>query len=145
MKARAFLLSILFVASCTLSLHAGDQLQPLHGSCSIAPSTEGDKVQFKVERGTCDGGKHGGCDMNDNSMPLSNFTGFTLADLKNDGAHVDAVIAAEAGKLTCSGTVRDLILNGDFTFTPDRALRGAGGADTPRIIGPLCRCWLFAA
>lgn len=121
MKVRALFLGALFVSACSLSLHADDQLQPLHGSCSIAPSTEGDSVQFKLERGTCDGGKHGGCDMNDSSMPLSNFTSFALANLKSDGAHVDAVIAAEAGKLTCSGTVHDLTLNGDFTFVPDPA------------------------
>ncbi len=117
MKLRALFLSTL-VAGFSLSLYADDPLQPLHGSCSIAPSTEGDRVQFKLERGSCDGGKHG-CNMNDNDMPLSNFTGFTLADLKNDGSHIDAVIAAEAGKLTCSGTVHDLTLSGDFTFVPD--------------------------
>ncbi|MGC1297280.1 MAG: hypothetical protein WA869_19805 [Alloacidobacterium sp.] len=120
MRFRALFLSTVFVSVYALSLHADDQLQPLHGSCSIAPSTEGDRVQFKLERGSCDGGKHG-CDMNDNDMPLTNFTGFTLANLKNDGAHVDAVIAAEAGKLTCSGTVHDLTLSGDFTFVPDPA------------------------
>jgi hypothetical protein len=119
MNARAFFLGTLFVAACSF-LHADDQLQPLHGSCSIAPSTEGDRVQFKLERGSCDGGKHD-CNMNDSDMKLSNFTGFTLADLKNDGAHVDAVIAAEAGKLTCSGTVHILTLSGDFTFVPDPA------------------------
>jgi len=121
MKARALFLGALVVSASTLALRADDQLQPLHGSCSIAPSTESDRVQFKLERGACDGGKHGGCDMNDSSMSLSNFTGFSLAELKNDGAHVDAVIAAEAGKLTCSGTVHDLTLSGDFTFVPDPA------------------------
>ena len=116
MKAHTFLLSTLFIAGCSF-LYADDQLQPLHGTCSIAPSTEGDRVRFKLERSSCDDGKHG-CDMNDNDMKLSNFTGFTLADLKNDGAHVDAVIAAEAGKLTCSGTVHDLTLTRRFHLRP---------------------------
>ncbi|QNI33335.1 hypothetical protein H7849_05075 [Alloacidobacterium dinghuense] len=120
MRTCSVVLSALFVAGCASVLHADDQLQPLHGSCNIAPSTEGDRVQFKLERDSCEGGKHG-CNMNDSDMPLSNFTGFTLADLKNDGTHVDAVIASEAGKLTCSGTVHDLTLNGDFTFVPDPA------------------------
>lgn len=120
MKTRAFLLSTVFVVGCSLSLHADDQFQPLHGTCSIAPSTEGDHVQFKLERGDCGEGKHH-CNTNDSDMPLSNFSGFTLADLKNDGSHVDAVIAAEAGRLTCSGTVHDLTLSGDFTFVPDPA------------------------
>lgn len=120
MKTRAFLLSTVFVVGCSLSLHADDQFQPLHGTCSIAPSTEGDHVQFKLERGDCGEGKHH-CNTNDSNMSLSNFSGFTLADLKNDGAHVDAVIAAEAGRLTCSGTVHDLTLSGDFTFVADPA------------------------
>ncbi|HTZ89639.1 MAG TPA: hypothetical protein VMA71_04820 [Alloacidobacterium sp.] len=120
MKAPTLFLSALLVAACTPCLHADEQLQPLHGSCSIAPSTESDRVQFKLERGSCDGGNHG-CNTNDSDMPLSNFTGFALADLKNDGAHVDAVIAAEAGKLTCSGTAHNLVLSGDFTFVPDPA------------------------
>lgn len=119
MKARVFFLNALLVAGCSL-LYADDQLQPLHGTCSIAPSTEGDHVQFKIERGDCGEGKHH-CNTNNSDMPLSNFSGFTLADLKNDGAHVDALIAAEAGKLTCSGTVHDLTLSGDFTFVPDPA------------------------
>jgi hypothetical protein len=120
MKPRALLLSTLVVACCGLTLYADDQLQSLHGSCSIAPSTEGDRVQFKVEPRPCDGGKHG-CNTNNSDMKLSTFSGFTLADLKNDGAHVEANIAAEAGRLTCSGIVHDLRLNGDFTFVPDPA------------------------
>jgi len=117
-KRTVFLTTILIASS--LSLYADDQLQPLHGHCSIAPSTNGDRVQFKLERGDCGESKHH-CDMNDSDMPLSNFTGFMLTDLKNDGSRVDAAIAAEAGKLTCSGTVRDLTLSGDFTFVPDPA------------------------
>jgi hypothetical protein len=52
-------------------------------------------------------------------MALSAFSGFTLTDLQREGAHLDAVIAAEAGKLTCSGTVHDLTLSGDSTFVPN--------------------------
>jgi hypothetical protein len=119
MKAIHFVLSMALGASC-ISLYGEDQLQPLHGTCSIAPATEPSLVQFKMERSNCDGGGHH-CSTNDNEMSLSNFTGFTLDDLKRDGAHIDATISAEAGKLTCSGTVHDLALHGKSTFTPNPA------------------------
>src|ERR1700759_1030415 len=120
MKTRAFLLSALLIAGCSVVLRGDDRLETLHGTCSVAPSTEGDRVQFKLERGSCGEEKHG-CNMNDSDMKLNNFTGFSLADLKNDGGRGDSVIAAEAGKLTCSGTVHNLTLSGDYTFVPDRA------------------------
>lgn len=118
MKLPTLALSTLLIAGSTIALYADDQFEPLHGSCSIAPSTEADHVQFKLQRGTCENGKHD-CGTSNDWMPISNFTGFTIADLKRDGAHLDAVIAAEAGNITCSGTVRDLALTGDFTFVPD--------------------------
>jgi hypothetical protein len=124
MKPHALFLGALLVAGCSPSLYAAsgfdDQLEPLHGTCSIAPSTQADRVEFRLQRGTCEDGKRH-CDTSNDDMPLSNFTGFTLSDLKRDGSHLDAVIAAEAGKLTCSGTVHDLTLSGDFTFVPDQA------------------------
>jgi hypothetical protein len=118
MKVTALSLGTLLIAGCTATLYA-DQLQPLHGNCSIAPSTQADRVEFRLEQGTCKDGGH--CNTNNDEMPLSNFTGFTLADLKRDGARLDAALVAEAGKLTCSGTVHDLTLSGDFTFVPDQA------------------------
>src|ERR1700744_5423664 len=119
MKPHALFLGALLVAGCSPSLYADDQLQPLHGTCSIAPSTQADRVEFRLQRGTCEDGKRH-CDTSNDDMPLSNFTGFALSDLKRDGSHLGAVIAAEAGKLTCSGTVHALTLSGDFTFVPDQ-------------------------
>jgi hypothetical protein len=118
MKTSTLFLSALLIAGSATLLRADDQLETLHGSCSIAPSTQYDRVRFKLERRSCADGE-GNCNNMNDEMQLSNFTGFTIADLKRDGAHLDAVIAAEAGKLTCSGTVRDLTLTGDFTFVPD--------------------------
>jgi hypothetical protein len=120
MKPSVFLLSSLLFAGCAASLHADDQLQTLRGSCSIAPTDDARRVEFKLQRGPCDDGKHD-CNTNNDQMLINNFTGFTIADLKRDGSHLDAVIAAEAGKLTCSGTVHDLVLSGDYTFVPDPA------------------------
>jgi hypothetical protein len=118
MKVIPFALSIAFAANCVM-LNAEDQLQPLYGTCSIAPATQAGRIQFKMERGDCNGGHN--CSINDNEMPLSNFSGFTLDDLKRDGAHIDATISAEAGKLTCSGTVHNLVLSGESSFVPDPA------------------------
>lgn len=119
MRAYTVFFSALILASCAY-VHADDTLQTLHGKCSIAPATEPDRIQFKLESDTCEDGQHH-CNTNDNEMPLSNFSGFSLADLKRDDAHVDAVITAEAGKLTCAGTVHDLTLSGNYTFVPDPA------------------------
>ena len=142
MKRHALFLGALLVAGCSPSLYAAngfdDQLQPLHGTCSIAPSTQSDRVEFRLQRGACEDGKNH-CDTSNDDMLLSNFTGFTLSDLKRDGSHLDAVIAAEAGKLTCSGTVHDLTLSGDFTFVPDQAFvarmqqMGFSGFDSEKL------------
>ena len=120
MKTLALCSALALAAVCAAPARAEDQLQPLKGTCTIAPSVAPDKMQFRLESDSCDGGSRG-CDRNDSEMPLSVFSGLTLADLKRDGAHVDAVIAAEAGKLTCSGTVHDLTLAGNYTFVPDPA------------------------
>ncbi|WP_158751198.1 hypothetical protein [Acidobacterium sp. S8] len=119
MKTSTLFIAALIICS-SINIHADDRLETLHGSCSIAPAVKPDHVQFKLEDGLCENGERH-CNTNDSDMPLSNFTGFSLANLRQDGARVDAVIAAEAGKLTCSGTVRDLTLTGDFTFVPDAA------------------------
>ncbi|HEX3438267.1 MAG TPA: hypothetical protein VHT24_15980 [Pseudacidobacterium sp.] len=121
MKPLRLALGLFLAAGCT-ALYADDQLQPLHEKCSISPATEAGRVEFKLENDSCEDGSGSHCHShNDNEMPLSNFTNFSLADLKNDGAHIDAVVAAEAGKLTCSGTVHDLTLSGEATFVPDPA------------------------
>jgi hypothetical protein len=120
MKSSLLLLSASFLAICAAPIYADDPLQTLHGSCSISASQEADRVEFRLRQGACEDGRRN-CNTNDSAIPLSNFSGFTLADLKRDGAHVDATLAAEAGKITCSGTVQNLVLNGDFTFVPDPA------------------------
>src|SRR6202042_2383108 len=74
---------------------------------------------LQVNDADCPGDHHCGTNMSNESM--SRFTGFTLADLNNEGAHVTATLAAEAGTFTCNGTVRDHELSGDALFTPDSA------------------------
>lgn len=117
MTPRALLPAFLFALSTTF-LPAQDQLPALHGHCSLAPATEAGHVRFELEEGCSS--DHADCHNHDNDeMPLSNFSGITLADFQREGAHVDAVLAAEAGKLTCSGVIHDLTLRGESTFAPN--------------------------
>ncbi len=121
MRIRAILLAALFTASSALLCTAQDQFPALHGRCTIAPGMKDGQVRFELEEGECGDDGHNCHNHDSDSMSLSNFSGFTLADLERDGAHLDAVISAGAGKLTCSGTVHDLTLSGDSTFVPNPA------------------------
>jgi hypothetical protein len=120
MKSSALLLSVLLLAGISTPLCAEDQLQTLHESCTLSASHEDGQVDFRLQRGSCEG-LHHDCGTNETTVPLSSFSNFNLADLKRDGTHLDATLAAEAGKLTCSGTVHDLKLSGDSSFVPDPA------------------------
>lgn len=118
---RAIVLFTVLAASASTLASAQDPLATLHGHCTLAPGMRQGQVRFEMEEGAC-GDDHGEChDHSSDSMPLSDFSGFALADLQREGAHIDAVISAEAGQLTCSGTVHGLILSGDFTFVPNPA------------------------
>ena len=100
-------------------LQAEEQLHTLSGSCSVTAATHPTEADLRLERGGCEGFQ--GCGSNQTQEPLSAFSGFTLADLQREGAHLDALIQAEAGKITCSGAVHDGRLSGDYTFVPDPA------------------------
>jgi hypothetical protein len=134
---RALLPALLFAAASTL-LSAQTELAPLHGHCSLAPGMDPGRVRFELDEG-CDAARADCHNHNGNDMQLSNFTGFGLADLQREGAHIDAVFAAEAGKLTCSGVVHDLTLQGDYSFVPnpgfvDRMSRlGFNGFDSHKL------------
>jgi hypothetical protein len=113
------ILSAFLVASTCLFLHAEDQLRTLTGSCSIAATANEAEADLRLERGGCEG--KGDCGSTQTQEPLSAFSGFALADLQREGAHVDATIRAEAGTITCSGAVHDGRMSGAFTFVPDPA------------------------
>ncbi len=144
MSLRPVLLTVLLLIAGGRLFSAEDQLQTLHGRCSIAPSTMHDRVQLDLEQGACDGG-HGHCGDHDSDVPLSNFSGLAMADFEREGAHLEAKIVAEAGTITCSGEVHDLTLAGDFTFTPDLAFvdRMAKLGITGFSSGKLEACTLF--
>jgi hypothetical protein len=111
-------LSILAVFTC-LFLQAEEALQTLTGSCSITATSNGTEADFRLGRGGCEGNEN--CSSTQTREPVSAFSGFALADLQREGAHVDAKIRAEAGTITCSGAVHDGRMSGAFTFVPDPA------------------------
>lgn len=110
------LLTALLAASTGLFLQGEQQLRTLNGSCSVAATASEAEVDLRLESGACE---H--CNSASTREPVSAFLGFTLADLRREGAHVDAVLHAEAGTLTCSGAVHDGRLSGAFNFVPDPA------------------------
>ncbi len=123
--------------------------ESLKGTCTLAVSTTPDQLQLRLQRGTClndstndddrdegdnrdhDHGNLGNrpaphahpdsCHTSSMQQSPQSFTGFIQSDLGRDGAHVDAVLSAEPGTLTCSGTIHNFRLTGDFNFTPNAA------------------------
>jgi hypothetical protein len=112
-------LTALLAATTGLFLQAEQQLRTLNGSCSVTATAHEAEVDLRLERDACGGSEH--CGSNQTQEPISAFLGFTLADLRREGAHVDAVLRAEAGTITCSGAVHDGRLSGAFNFVPDPA------------------------
>jgi hypothetical protein len=107
-------LTALLAATTGLFLQAEQHLRTLNGSCSIAATANEAQVDLRLESGACE---H--CNSTSTQEPVSALVGLTLADLQREGAHVDAVLHAEAGTLTCSGAVHDGRLSGAFNFVPD--------------------------
>jgi hypothetical protein len=122
----AVLIAVLCLAGSRLFsaplFSADDQLAILHGTCTIAPSTNPDHVRYEFDRDECQNDT-GNCHDHDSDsdVPLSTFTGLALADFEHEGARVEAKIVAEAGTLSCSGNIHGAVLTGDFTFTPNAA------------------------
>ena len=112
-------LSVFLSAFTCLFLQAEEELRTLTGSCSITATSNGTEADLRLERGGCEG--NGNCSSTQTQEPVSAFSGFALADLQREGAHVDARIRAEAGTITCSGAVHDGRMSGAFTFVPDPA------------------------
>ena len=102
-------------------IFADDQLETLHGTCTIAPSTEPGHVRYDFTSDCASAGDNCNNHDHESNAPLTAFTGLALADLGREGAHIEAKIVAEAGTISCSGLVHGLVLAGDFTFTPNPA------------------------
>ncbi len=130
-----FALAITLAAATFMS--PAQSLAPVHARCAIGLSESGSQFSLHVSDTDCPSDRQCGSNFSNESM--SRFTGITLADLNNDGAHLTATLAAEAGTFTCSGTVHDHELRGDALFTPDSAFvsrmaqLGFNGFDTEKL------------
>jgi hypothetical protein len=111
------ILTALLIASVCLALRAEEKLRTLTGSCSISATASATEVNLRLERDDCWATEH--CGSTQTQEPLDAFVGFTLADLQREGAHVEAMIRAEAGTLTCSGGIHEGRMSGGFRFVPD--------------------------
>jgi hypothetical protein len=119
MSFRRVFLGTVLITIGVVSLHADEILDSLKGTCRIRASTDANRFDLRLDREKCEGDRD--CHEMQTQEPLDAFTGITLSDLQRDGAHLDAVIRAEAGTFTCSGSVHDSELTGEFTFAPNKA------------------------
>ena len=118
MSFRRVLGIFLIVVGIVSLVHADEILSALKGSCRITASTQANHFELRLERGGCTGERD--CHESTITEPPDAFTGLSFSDLGRDGSHVDAVLRAEAGTLTCSGNVHDSTVIGEFTFEPNR-------------------------
>lgn len=120
-------LTIFGIATCQ-----AETFEALKGTCTVAVSTHSDQLELRLERGTCppevsrdsadyDWDARHDCHTTEMQQPLDAFTGFIQSDLGREGAHIDAVLSAEAGTLTCSGAIHNFKLSGNFNFAPNSA------------------------
>ena len=93
MKSHCFFLSALLFAGCATSLYADDSLQTLHGNCTISASQEAERVEFRLQHGSCEDGRRN-CNTSDSATPLSAFSGFGWTSTMMPSA--PAAIAARA-------------------------------------------------
>jgi hypothetical protein len=129
----------LICSAAALRATGSGSLEPLRQHCTISPSEDAGKLSLRVESGDCLGGRHCGSSFSNESM--NRFTGVTLVDLAQDGAHLTATLAAEAGTFTCTGTVHGTTLEGDSLFTADMGFvarmgqMGFTGYDSEKLMG----------
>lgn len=112
--------SVLALAVMALALNAENSLTPLTGTCRIYAAEKAGEVQFEFNHGsTCLNGR----DCHDSNMtrPISQFSGLSFEDFTRSGAHINAELNTEPGKIRCSGEMRDSELHGEFSFVPDPA------------------------
>jgi len=108
-----FVAMLCAVASTAIALQAASP-RSMDRNCYISLGEKSGKLRLQTDNGDCHG--HGNCGSNMSDLPASRFTGITVSDFANEGAHLTATLAAEAGTFTCTGTIRQGELNGDAAF-----------------------------
>jgi hypothetical protein len=138
MNNRRMLLCAAITVLAATSQRADARVDDLNGTCSIRMSEKSGELDLRLERDSCRT-EAGNCGNSQMGEPLSAFTGITVGDLGREGAHLIAVLTAEAGTLRCSGTVHEAELSGTFTFEPNRGFIdrmrevGIGGIDPDKL------------
>jgi len=108
---------LVLMASAIAALQSA-ALEPVQAACAISASEQPDKFRLRIESGDCES-EHSHCGSNYSEELIDRFKGITPADLVHNGAQLTAMLTAEAGTLTCSGTVHNGSLVGESLFVPD--------------------------
>jgi hypothetical protein len=125
------------LASTAIAMPAATP-EPINQTCAISVGDKAGTFRLESDNSECQGRKHCGTSMSD--LAFNRFTGITLSDFANQGAHLTATLAAEAGTFTCTGTVKEGELNGNSAFTsnPDFVARmakmGLTGYDNEKLL-----------
>ncbi len=136
MNTQRFHVPMVILASAIGALQAA-AFEPVRAACTIGASEHTGRLSLRMEIGEC-GGPHCGSNFNEESM--DRLTGLSVADLAQDGLKRTATLAAEAGTLTCTGTVHNGALEGDAEFKPDTAFAarmeqmGFTGLDSEKLM-----------
>jgi hypothetical protein len=115
MRKLSSLLALAAIASSAFALQAAAS-EPFNRNCSLSVGDKTGTFRLQTDDGDCHG--HG-CGNNMSDLPASRFTGITVADFANQGAHLTATLAAEAGTFTCTGTIQNGELSGTTAFAPN--------------------------
>src|ERR1700677_2000754 len=118
MRRSCSLLSFAAVTIAILALQAAAS-EPINRNCYVSPGEKSDTFRLQTDNGDCHG--HRNCGNNMSDLPSSRFTSITIADFANQGAHLTATLAAEAGTFTCTGTIQNGELNGTTAFVANAA------------------------
>jgi hypothetical protein len=112
------LFSFIAIAIAILAVQAAAS-EAVKRNCYVGPGNKSDTFRLRTDDGDCHGNRNCGNNMSD--LPSGRFMGITVADFANQGAHLTATLASEAGTFTCTGTIRDGELNGTTAFTSNPA------------------------
>ncbi len=93
--------------------------EPINRNCYVSPAEKSGMYRLQTDNGDCHG--HRDCGNNMSDLPASRFTGITIADFANAGAHLTATLAAEAGTFTCTGIIQNDELSGTSAFASNDA------------------------
>ena len=107
-------LHVLTVIAATVFALQATASAPIGRNCYVSPGEKSDTFRLRTDDGDRHEHRNSGNNMSD--LPSSRFTGINIADFANQGAHLTATLAAEAGTFTCTGTIQNGELNGTSAF-----------------------------